>query len=39
MSKREGSRGFPLTGADQKAIVAVTIGVLVVTGFLVGLLF
>lgn len=39
MSKQRESRGFDLTRADQVALVAVAIGILVVTGLLVGLLF
>jgi hypothetical protein len=39
MSKRNPSRGIPLSRADQWTIVAVAAGILIVTGFLVGLLF
>lgn len=39
MTKREPNRGFALTKADQVTIVAVALGILIVTGFLVGLLF
>ena len=39
MSERDEPRGFTLTKSDQVTLVAVTIGILVVTGLLVGLLF
>jgi hypothetical protein len=39
MSKRDSPRGIPLSRADQVTIVAVAAGILIVTGFLVGLLF
>jgi len=39
MSKRNPTRGIPLSRADQWTIVAVAVGILIVTGFLVGLLF
>ena len=39
MTKRTEPRGFSLTSADQKALVIVAIGVIVITAFLVGLLF
>lgn len=40
MSNEEPSRsGIPLTRSDQVTIVAVAIGILVITGFLVVLLF
>ncbi len=39
MSKRNPPRGIPLSRADQVTIVAVAVGILIITGFLVGLLF
>lgn len=39
MTKRESRRGIPVDRADQVTIVAVAVGILIVTGFLVGLLF
>jgi len=39
MSKQEPPRGIPVSRADQVTIVAVAVGILVITGFLVGLLF
>jgi len=39
VSKRDSPRGIPLSRADQVTIVAVAAGILIVTGFLVGLLF
>lgn len=39
MPKPERPRGIPVTRADQVTIVAVAVGILVITGFLVALLF
>ncbi len=39
MTKRQPPRGLPIDRADQITIVAVAVGILIVTGFLVGLLF
>lgn len=39
MPKRHTSRGIPLSRSDQVALVAVAAGILIVTAFLVGLLF
>lgn len=39
MSKRNSPRGIPLSRSDQVTLVAVAIGILIVTGFLVSLLF
>jgi hypothetical protein len=39
MAKDASKRGFALTRADQVTLVAVALGILVITGFLVGLLF
>lgn len=39
MVKQDGTRGIPLNRADRITIVAVAAGIIVVTGFLVGLLF
>lgn len=37
--ERKPSRGIPVSRADQVTIVAVAVGILVITGFLVALLF
>ncbi len=39
MAERKPSRGIPIDRADQVTIVAVGVGILIVTAFLVGLLF
>ena len=39
MDERKGPRGIPIDRADQITIVAVGVGILIVTAFLVGLLF
>ncbi len=39
MPNRDRSRGFTLTKADQITLVAVAVGILIVTGLLVSLLF
>ena len=39
MTKRNEPRGFSLTSADQRALIVVAIGIVVITAFLVGLLF
>lgn len=39
MSKRKTPRGIPLNRSDQVTLVAVAIGIMIVTGVLVGLLF
>lgn len=39
MPKRQFPRGIPVERADQITFVAVAVGIMIVTGFLVGLLF
>jgi hypothetical protein len=39
MSKQNSPRGIPLSRSDQVTLLAVAIGIMIVTGFLVGLLF